>query len=192
MVGEARTLLRREDAALIVVDVQEKLLPAIAAPEPLVANIVMLLRFAPIVGLPVILTEQEKLGGTVPPIQAELPDAVPLRKLHFSCFGSEDFAEAVRRSGRRTLILAGIEAHICVAQTALDAPPDYRVQVVADAVSSRRLSDRDLALRRLEQSGVILTSTEMLMYELLGCAGTDEFRAALALVKAAAAGSRSV
>lgn len=176
-------LLRREDAVLLVIDVQERLLPAIADGDAVAANIVKLLRFAQIIELPVILTEQQKLGPTVAPIRAEIPGEEPISKIEFGCFACPDFEEAVQASGRNTLVLSGIEAHICVAQTALGAIPEYGVHVVSDAISSRSLDDKKVALKRMLHAGVTITSTEMLMYELLGQAGTDEFRAVLKLVK---------
>lgn len=177
------SLLLRDDAVLLVIDVQERLLPTIANGDAVVANIVKLLRFAQIIELPVILTEQQKLGPTVAPIRSEIPGVEPISKIEFGCFDCPDFRGALHASERDTLVLSGIEAHICVAQTALAAIPEYGVHVVSDAVSSRSLDDRKVALKRMLQAGVTITSTEMLMYELLGRAGTDEFRAVLKLVK---------
>ena len=176
-------LITRDQVALLVIDVQERLLPAIHEGERVVTNIVKLLRFADIIDLPVLLTEQQKLGETVEPIRAEIPSIPPIRKLDFGCFRCGEFVEAVRALGRTTLVLTGIEAHICVAQTALQALGEHVVHVVSDAVSSRSALDKQVALDRLGRAGAIVTSTEMLMYELLGCAGTDEFRRVLVLVK---------
>ena len=153
--GASHRLLQREDAALVVIDVQERLLPVIADGDRVVASIVKLLRFAQIVDLPVILTEQQKLGATVEPIRAEIPGVEPVSKIEFSCFACPAFAEA-DRLGRGTLVLAGIEAHICVAQTALAAVPDYAVHVVSDAISSRSLDDKEVALERMMQGGVTM------------------------------------
>ena len=180
---ESGALLRREDAALLVIDVQERLLPVIAEGQGVVDNIVKLVRFSRIVGLPVILTEQLKLGETVEEIRAELPDLQPITKVEFSCLACEDFVEALSHLGRKTLILTGIEAHICVAQTALEALPDYEVHAVSDAMSSRSTHNREVALQRMRLAGVTVTSTEMLIFELLRRAATEEFRAALELVK---------
>jgi len=116
-------------------------------------------------------------------VRAELPGITPIQKADFGCFGCAEFVEALEGLGRRTLVLTGIEAHICVLQTALGALPDYAVYVVADATSSRTPENRDLALQRMLQAGVTITSTEMVMYEVLRRAGTDEFRAVLQLVK---------
>jgi len=176
-------LIAREDSVLVVVDVQEKLMPVIAEKEKATDNLVRLLKFAQIIGLPLILTEQEKLGNTLPEIFEAAQLISPIRKLDFNCFSCQEFADQVRRLGRKTLILAGVEAHICVAQTALGALPDYNVHVVSDATSSRSRDNWKVALKRMHQAGVVITSTEMVIYELLQRAGTEEFRAALPLVK---------
>jgi nicotinamidase-related amidase len=176
-------LIRRELSVLILIDFQERLVPAMAEKERLLENTIRLATITRILGLPVVVTEQQKLGATVAELRAALGETDPVSKVEFNCFGSEVFTERVKALKRNTLVLAGIEAHICVAQTALHAAPYYRVHVVADAVSSRSPQNRDIALRRMEQAGVVLTSTEMVVYELLGKAGTEEFREVLKLVK---------
>ncbi len=140
-------------------------------------------RFAEIIGLPVILTEQEKLGDTLSEVLEARPNLQAIRKLDFDCFGCEEFVDEIRGLGKRTLILAGVETHICVAQTALHAAPDHTVHVVSDATSSRTEENWRVALDRMHQAGVVITSTEMAIYELLQRAGTNEFRAVLPLVK---------
>jgi nicotinamidase-related amidase len=176
-------LIRREDAVLVVIDVQERLVPHIDGEGEMIANLAKLVQFAGIIGLPVIVTEQIKLGPTVPEVAWHLKGVAPIEKSHFGCFGCEEFVQALSALGRSTLVLAGIEAHICVAQTALQALGQHTVHVVSDAVGSRKPADRQVALDRMQQAGAVITSTEMAMYELLGCAGTDEFRRVLALVK---------
>jgi nicotinamidase-related amidase len=176
-------LITREDSALVVIDVQERLMPVIANREQVTDNVARLLRVSEILGLPVILTEQEKLGDTLPEVLGARSDLRPLRKLDFDCFGCPGFADQVQRIGRKTLILAGVETHICVAQTALHAVPDFTVHVVSDATSSRTEHNWRVALERMRQAGVVITSTEMATYELLKRAGTDAFRAVLPLVK---------
>lgn len=178
-----RNLIRREDSILIAIDVQERLMPVIAEKEKVIDNVVRLLKFAQIIGLPIILTEQEKLGNTLPEVWEAAQDLSPIRKLGFNCFGCQEFVEEGRRIGRKTLILTGVESHICVAQTALGAVPNYTVHVVSDATSSRTEENWRVALERMRQAGVVITSTEMVIYELLRRAGTDEFRAVLPLVK---------
>jgi len=176
-------MLNTDNALLVIIDMQERLLPVISEKEKIVENVLKLAKFARIIGLPVILTEQQNLGETTPEIRKELGDVQPIIKLEFNCFGSRAFAERIRRLGRNALIIAGIEAHICVAQTALHALSNFTVHVVSDAVSSRSLHNREVALQRMRQNGVTITSAEMVIYELLGKAGTDTFREALKLVK---------
>ena len=182
-IQSARRLIQRKDAVLVVIDVQERLLPHITGGEAIVANIAKLAQFARIIGLPVVVTEQVKLGGTIPGIAQHLPDVEPITKAEFGCLGCEGFTRALSTLGRSTLILVGIEAHICVGQTALQALEGYTVHVVSDAVGSRSPDNRQVALERMRQAGAVITSTEMVMYELLARAGTDEFRAVLPLVK---------
>lgn len=183
MADGAGLSLERADGVLVVIDVQERLLPHIHQAERVVENAVKLIRFARIAGLPVLWAEQEKLGATAAPIRAELEGLSPVLKADFGCFGSGEFRARAEALGRKTLILCGIEAHICVARTALQALPRYGVHVVADAVSSRTPENRQIALDRLGRAGAVVTSTEMLFYEVLERAGTDEFRAVLPLVK---------
>lgn len=176
-------LIARGDSVLVVIDVQERLMPVIANRDRVTENVVRLLKSAEILGLPVILTEQEKLGSTLPELLEARSGLQPIRKLDFDCFGCQEFAEQLHRIGGRTLILCGVETHICVAQTALHAVPGYAVHVVSDATSSRTEANWQVGLDRMRQAGVVITSTEMVIYELLKRAGTDEFRAVLPLVK---------
>ena len=134
-------------------------------------------------GYSLVVTEQEKLGGTVSEVKGELPAERAIQKVHFNCFFCEDFAERVKKTKKKTLVLAGVEAHICVAQTALHALSSYDVQVISDAVSSRTADNRSIALLRMRDAGATITSTEMFIYEILQKAGTDEFRAVLPLVR---------
>lgn len=173
----------REDSLLLVIDMQERLVPAMSQPEKIVGNAKRLLALSRIIGLPVIFTEQEKLGPTVGELTEGAKESSPISKITFNCFSSIPFSARVRESGRHTLIIAGIEAHICVAQTALWAHPRFNVHVVSDAISSRSPDNLSVAVERLRGGGVTITSTEMVIYELLGQAGTDEFRAMLPLIK---------
>ena len=183
MFASPKPLLRRDDALLVVIDIQDRLLPAISGKEKVVENTLKLVTFARMIGLPVLLTEQGKLGETIPEVRAALEDVQPIVKLEFDCFESPAFVKQIHQLNRNTLIIAGIEAHICVAQTALHALAQHTVQVVSDAVASRSPHNWEVALGRMHQAGVTITSTEMVIYELLGKAGTEEFREALKLVK---------
>jgi isochorismate hydrolase len=176
-------LLKGEDALLVVIDMQERLLPVIAQKERVIENVLKLVKFASLIGLPIVVTEQQNLGETTPEIRAAWGEVQPITKLEFDCFRSRAFVERIGQLQRNTLIVAGIEAHICVTQTALHALSDHAVHVVSDAISSRSPHNREVALDRMGKAGVTITSTEMVIYELLGVAGTDQFREALKLVK---------
>ena len=178
-----RTILSKGDSLLLIVDMQERLLPVMADRERVVENALKLVKFAHIIGLPLFFTEQQNLGGTIAELRVELKDIEPIIKLEFDCFESPAFTDRLDQLKRNTLIIIGIEAHICVAQTALHALSHYKVQVVSDGVSSRSTENWEVALQRMRQAGVIVTSTEMVIYELLGRAGTDQFKEALKLVK---------
>lgn len=173
----------REECVLAVVDVQERLLPHIHEGERVVANAARLVKVARMLGLPVLWAEQEKLGATVEPVRSELSGLAPIGKAEFGALGCAPFRERLASLGRRTLVVCGVEAHICVAQTVLQALPEYEVHVVSDAVGSRAPENRAVALERLRQAGAVVTCSEMFFYEILQRAGTGEFRAVLPLVK---------
>ena len=168
----ARGVLHRDRAVLVVVDLQEKLLSAIHEKERVLESGLLLIRAARELELPLVLTTQyEKgLGPTVGEVLAEAPGARPVDKVAFGCFGSEEFrARLATLAGRDQLLVAGIESHICVAQTALGAlDQGYDVHLAADAVGARRPGDREVGLRRMERAGAVLSSAEMAIYELLG------------------------
>jgi len=179
-------LISREGTVLVIIDVQEKLFPLIFEKEKVLNNILKMIQFAKIINMPIILTEQypKGLGRTIPEIKEIIPEIKPVEKIEFSCFGSEKFRLLLRDLGAKTLIITGIETHICVAQTSLDGLSNgYRVCVISDATSSRNLEDKNVALERMRQSGIIVASTEMIIYELLRVAGTQEFKESLKLIK---------
>lgn len=181
-------VLRRDGAVLVVVDLQEKLLPAIAEKDRVLRNSLLLLRAARELELPVVLTTQyaKGLGPTVPEVQAEAPGVSPVDKVAFGCFGSEEFISHLAGfPGRDQLLVAGIESHICVAQTVLGALGEgYQVHVATDAVGSRAPADREVGLRRMERAGAVLSSTEMAVYELLGRSDGEAFKRLLPYLKA--------
>jgi len=182
--------LDRSTTLLAVIDVQEKLAAVISEREAVEKNIERLIRGCHVLGIPLLITEQypQGIGTTTPAVRAALDatttTARPIQKMCFSAFGSPEFVSQLDFLGRRQILLAGIEAHVCVYQTAMDLLTNrYEVYVVADAVSSRAAQNKQLALDRLRLEGVRLTSTEMALFELTECAGTDEFRAISKLVK---------
>lgn len=179
-------LADREMSCLLVVDVQENLMRAIWEPERVVENCRRLVAGARILGLPLLATTQyaRGLGPTVPALAEALGDTEALDKTTFSCCRAAGFCERLRALGRDTVVLCGVETHVCVNQTAHDLiDAGYRVHVVQDAVSSRTPANWQAGLAKMRDAGAILTTTEMLLFELLGAAGTPEFKAVQALVK---------
>ncbi len=184
----ARRPLEAAHCALIVVDVQQKLLPPIFNKEMLIKNSQLLVRLAKILSIPIMMTTQysKGLGATVPEIASLLPDVVAIDKLEFGCFGSDVFRAGLKRlpGSRNTLLLCGMEAHICVMQTALGALNDgYLVHVASDAVGSRAELNWRIGLDRMRAAGTVISSTEMMMYELLRCSGTAAFKELLPYLK---------
>ena len=181
--------LEPRDCALLVIDIQEKLLPPIWQRERLVRNSQLLLRLAGILELPVLVTTQyaRGLGDTVPEVRSLLPAATTaFDKLQFSCFGSDQFCGALEGlPGRRnSLILCGMEAHICVLQTTLEAlRRGYLTHVIADAVSSRSEQNWRFGLERMRDAGAVISSTEMAIYELLRVSGSPAFKQMLPFLK---------
>jgi nicotinamidase-related amidase len=180
-------LLRAEDSLLVVVDMQEPFLRHVWERERVLKKAATLIQAAAILHVPVVATTQnaQRMGGPVPEVAALLPPGAPFDKMSFSCAAESGFALDLRRRGHRQVILCGVETHICVSQTAHDLiTQGYQVHIVADAVSSRSERDWQTGLRRMEQrAGIIITSTEMAIYELLFQAGTPEFREVLKLIK---------
>jgi nicotinamidase-related amidase len=184
----ARRPLEAEQCSLIVVDIQEKLLPPIFHKEELIKNSRLLIRLAGILKIPHILTVQysKGLGNTVAQIAELVPGTEAIDKQMFSCFGSEVFCSTLKRMpGRRnTVLLCGMESHICVMQTALAALREgYIVHVASDAVSSRTEWNWKIGLERMRDAGAVISSTEMMMYELLRSSGSPAFKELLPHLK---------
>lgn len=181
-------LLDSKDVALLAIDLQCKLLPAIFEAERVVRNSVILLRLSRMLSIPFILTTQyaQGLGPVVAEVSAAAPGVTPLDKTSFGCFGDANFPQLLRESasGRGTLLVAGVESHVCVTQTVLGAlEAGYTVHVSEDATSSRTAANWQIGLQRMEKAGAIISSTEMMVYELLRQSGTPEFKAILPLLK---------
>jgi len=184
----ARRPLEAEHCALIVVDIQEKLLPPIFNKEQLVKNSQLLIRLAKILSIPVMATTKytKGLAPIVPEIASLLESVPAMDKLEFSCFGSDAFHSRLKSlpGHRNTVLLCGMEAHICVMQTALGALNEgYLVHVAADAVGSRAELNWKVGLDRMKAAGAVISSTEMMMYELLRCSGTPQFKELLPFLK---------
>ncbi|MHB8606531.1 MAG: hydrolase [Thermoplasmatota archaeon] len=174
-------------AVLVVVDAQERLIPAMHESGRAVARIARAVRGATLLGVPVIATEQYKkgLGATVADVRDALPASAPvIEKTVFSCPAEPAFARALATTGRRQVLLAGVEAHVCVLATALDLLHDgFNVHVLEDAVASRDAMDRHLALRRLDHAGAVVSTTETALFEMLGGKDHPKFKEVQALVK---------
>jgi len=179
-------MVKAGEAVLVLVDIQGGLASAMPAGDPWLESAVLLARAAGPLGVPCIVTRQypRGLGDTVDALAEAVGPHTPVDKTAFDALSERGFCERLEATGRRTVIIAGIEAHICVTQTALSlVGAGYRVHVVADAVCSRRPADRNTALERLRSAGVVVTTSESVLYEALGDAGAPAFREVLRLVK---------
>jgi nicotinamidase-related amidase len=184
----ARRTLEAEQCALVVIDIQEKLLPPIFQKEQLLRNAQLLIRAAAILKIPALVSTQyaKGLGGTVPEISSLLAGTESIDKTLFSCFGSDAFCSVLKRlpGKRNTLLLCGMESHICVAQTALGALREgYLVHVSSDAVSSRAEWNWKIGLARMGAAGAVISSTEMMIYELMRSSSSAAFKELLPHLK---------
>jgi nicotinamidase-related amidase len=179
-------MLTLESTILVVVDVQGKLAQLMHEKERFFDNLQKVIKGAQVLGLPIIVTEQipEKLGPTIPELARLLSDVQPLRKISFSCSGSEAFMTALEASGRKQVLLTGMETHVCVYQTAMDLlQSGYEVHVVTDAVSSRAAENKQVGLEKIRAAGAIPTSTEMALFELLRIAEGPQFKEIIRIIK---------
>ncbi|WP_394149454.1 hydrolase [Vibrio maritimus] len=179
-------MLEQNNTQLMIIDVQGKLAQLMHDKETLFSNLNTLTKAANLMELPIIWVEQipDKLGSTIEEISQELSHQTPIAKDVFSAWGEANVREATNESDRKQVLLVGIEAHICVHQTACDLlQAGYEVHLVTDAVSSRNQANKDLALKRLAQEGAVLTSTEMALFELQKVARGEQFKSLLKLVK---------
>jgi nicotinamidase-related amidase len=179
-------MLELNQSVLVLVDVQGKLATLMHFRDALVKSLRQLIQGAQVLGLPIVWLEQNPagLGPTIPEIAELLGDNKPIAKFSFSACGEERFLVALGDLGRRQVLLAGIETHVCVYQTAIDLlARGYEVQVVADAVSSRTPENKKIGLQRMCEAGVSLTSVEMALFELVKVARGDVFKKLLGIVK---------
>jgi nicotinamidase-related amidase len=180
-------LLDRARSVLVLIDFQERLFPHVVGHERVLSRIDLLIHAAKLMQVPVLLTEQypKGLGRTIEEIRQALPETQPLEKVDFSCVAAPGFPEILSALRRDQIVLAGIETHICVAQTALDlSSQGANVVVVADATSSRRPLDAQTALERLQRHGLTVITAESVVFEWLRRAGTEVFKELQPKVKA--------
>ena len=176
----------KDRTAALVIDVQERLFPLIHEHEKLARNISILIQGLKILGIPVFGTEQyvKGLGPTIEPVATALGTVQRVEKMSFSCCDEPRVMEGIAVTGKENIILAGIESHVCVLQTALDLKRNgYIPVVVEDCVSSRRPNDKLQAIERLRHDGAVITTYESLLFELLRYSGTEQFRGISRLVK---------
>jgi nicotinamidase-related amidase len=179
-------IFRAERSILLVVDVQERLLPVMAEPDGVVARGRLLIEAARRLDVPIVASEQypKGLGATVAALRTLLPNGAVQEKIEFSCAANPAIRARIEALGRPEIVICGIEAHVCVAQSALGfVAAGYRVAVATDAISSRRQADREVALARFGAEGVTLASSEMIVFEWLERADTDAFKTMIKLIK---------
>jgi nicotinamidase-related amidase len=179
-------LLDKDKSLLLLIDIQEKLYPSIHEREKMLARIDLLASAATLMHIPVMATEQypKGLGKTLPEITGIISGVQPIEKIDFSCFPAPGFQDQLAAYQRKQIIVTGIEAHICVAQTALDLLNNgFEVVLVADGVGSRRPLDSEIALRRLVHSGAVVTTAESVVFEWLRRAGSEPFKALQSRIK---------
>jgi nicotinamidase-related amidase len=184
--GKSQYILQRNSSALLVIDIQEKILPVILEHERVVENTLKLINGFKILSVPIYFTEQysKGLGPTESKIKSVLGNIEAIHKMTFSCSGAGDLFQDLKRKGIKQVVVCGVESHVCVLQTVLDLIAEgFQVHVVADAVSSRRKFDYEMALRRMESNGAEITLTESVLFELLNICGTEEFKSISKLVK---------
>jgi nicotinamidase-related amidase len=179
-------LLHRAQSCLLIVDVQERLTPVMTDPRRVIHNCHVLIRAAKRLGIPVLASEQypKGLGPTMVDLREELPAGDILAKTHFSAAADPHILARLEATARRQVVVAGIEAHVCVLQTALDlVSRGFQTAVVIDACASRRLQSEEMAWGRLRQEGVPLVSVEMAIFEWLHQAGSSEFKELSTLIR---------
>jgi nicotinamidase-related amidase len=180
-------MLDIENTALAVIDVQGKLAGLVHEHEQVLTHIQHIIMACESFALPILWSEQapDKIGETVEPIKELLyPKIKPIHKRSFSCWGSPEYVEHLKGINRRQILVTGIETHVCVYQTVRDLHRHgYQVHLVADAVSSRHPFDRDLAIARMRDEGITITTTEMALCELLKTADSSQFKKIIAFLK---------
>lgn len=178
-------MLHKDETVLVLIDIQGKLAQIVDDSENVINNIVKAVKGANVLQLPILWLEQypKGLGPTVEAIANEI-DGAPIEKITFSAYDTEGFRAKLEATGRKKVLLAGIETHICVYQTAAHLLANgYEVEVLADCVSSRTAGNREVGIEKMTQLGAQITSVEMALFEMLQIAKGDQFKAISAIVK---------
>ncbi|HSL88358.1 MAG TPA: hydrolase [Ignavibacteriaceae bacterium] len=179
-------LLKKESSALLIIDLQEKILPVIRNIETVLENTVKLIKGFKAMQLPIYFTEQypKGLGPTSQKIKDELEGYSAINKMSFSCSGAENLFEEFHKKKFSQIVVSGVESHVCVQQTVLDLlSNNFQVNLTADAVSSRKETDYNIALERMRTLGAQITTTESVLFELLEVCGTPEFKTVSKIIK---------
>jgi len=178
-------ILAKERTALLIIDIQERILNVMQYPENVLSNTLKLIQGFKLLNLPIFFTEQypKGLGCTAPEILSQLEHPA-IQKMSFSCCNEGGLTDQLKEKNRSQIVVCGIESHVCVQQTVLDLLADnFQVNVASDAVSSRREFDYQTALKRMAKHGAEITTTESILFELVQVSGTDEFRQISKIVK---------
>jgi len=181
-----KKILQREKTTLLIIDIQERILPVIHNIENVVQNTLKLINGFKILSIPIYFTEQypKGLGQTEKRIKEALESSEAIQKMSFSCSGAGNLFAELKEKNISQVVVCGIESHVCVQQTVLDLIANgFQVDVAADAISSRKQFDYEIALHRMRTNGAEVTTTESILFELLNVCGTDEFKAVSKLVK---------
>jgi nicotinamidase-related amidase len=176
----------KENTLALIIDIQDRLFPHINEKEILEKNIRILISGLKVLDIPILLTEQypKGLGFTIPAIKEALSTSPAIEKTAFSCCDEPAFMKSLADSGKKSIIIAGIESHVCVLQTVLDLLKiGFQPVVVEDCVSSRKPNDKKIALKRMNQEGAIISTYESILFELARVSGTEQFKAISKLVK---------
>jgi isochorismate hydrolase len=179
-------ILKKATASLIIIDMQERILPVIRNYETVTDNTIKLIKGFKILNLPVYYTEQypKGLGQTTQKILNELDGLKAFQKMNFSCSGAENLFDELKAKQLKQIVVCGVESHVCVQQTVLDLlANNFQVNLIADAVSSRKEIDYNIALDRMRINGAEITTTESVLFELLEVCGTPEFKEVSSIVK---------
>ncbi len=175
-----------DDTVLVLIDIQGKLASLMYEKDKLYRTLEIITKSMNLLNIPIVWVEQvpDKLGPTIDEVANNLPDKTPIAKYTFSCCNNNEFMEEVKSLNRKQILLTGIETHICVFQTALDLIKDgYEVGVIEDCVSSRTQLNKDIGIKRMNQAGVVTTSCEMVLFELMKSTKADGFREITGLIK---------
>ncbi len=179
-------MLTSEDSICLIIDVQDKLANIMLNQEAMTKNLVRICKASQILQIPVLISEQrpEKLGPTIADLTSFIEPSHVCSKSSFSCWGDPRFRELLGSFHRHHIIIAGIETHVCVYQTAIDLlSQNYKVYVIADAVSSRELLNYQIGLQRLQQAGAFISTTEMMIFEWIKIGEGEKFKTLLSLIK---------